>query len=163
MSKELTVQEALKMDVGTRFNTDKDTGIVVIKESSKFKEELREHELRFSSNKFLCWEDSGKKLELGNWESELKFIPIQKQKPITFMEAVKSGGRIRVEHELIDNYKPLMNTNYLNDDYLELCCNILTKGEYLEINDLLSSLGYLFVNEKVSKILTEGKFYIEGE
>ena len=160
MSKELTIQEALKMSVGTRFNTNKETGIVVIKSSIEFKEELGEYEW-FSSNKFLCWEDSGKKLELGDWESELKFIPIQK--PITFMEAVKSGGRIRVEHELIDNFKPLMSTNYLNDDYLELCCNILTKGGYLEISDLLCSLGYLFGNEKVSKILTEGKFYREEE
>ena len=159
MNKELTVQEALKMSVGTRFNTDKRTGIVVIKSSSEFKEELGEHEW-FSSNKFLCWEYSGKKLELGNWESELKFIPII-EKPITFMEAVKSGGKIRIEHELIDKYKPLMNTNYLNDDYLELCCNTLTKGGYLEISDLLCALGYLFRNETVSKILTEGKFYIE--
>ena len=160
MSKELTVQEALKMKVGTRFNTDKETGIVVIKSSIEFKEELREYEW-FSSNKFLCWEDGGKKLELGDWESELKFIPIQK--PLTFMEAVKSGGEIRIEHELIDKYKPLMNTNYLNDDYLELCCNTLTKGGYLEISDLLCALGYLFRNETVSKILTQGKFYVEGE
>ena len=90
-----------------------------------------------------------------------KFIPIQKQKPITFMEAIKSGSRIRVEHELIDNFKPLMNADYLNDDYLESCCNILTKGGYLEINDFLSSLGYLFGEESVTKILTEGNFYIE--
>ena len=160
MSKELTAQQELKMSVGTRFNTDKRTGIVVIKASSEFKKELGEYEW-FSSNKFLCWEDSGKKLELGDWESELKLIPIQK--PLTFMEAVKSGGKIRIEHELIDKYKPLMNTNYLNDDYLELCCNTLTKGGYLEISDLLCALGYLFGNEKVSKILTEGKFYIEEE
>ena len=160
MNKELTVQEALKMGVGTRFNTDKGTGIVVIKASSEFKEELGEYEW-FSSNKFLCWEDSGKKLELGDWESELKFIPIQK--PITFMEAIKSGGRIRVEHELIDNFKPVTNLNYLNDDYLELCCNTLTKGGYLEISDLLCALGYLFRNETVSKILTQGKFYVEGD
>ena len=159
MSKELTIQEALKMGVGTRFNTDKETGIVVIKSSSEFKEELGLY-TGFLSNKFLCWEDSGKKLELGNWESELKFIPIQK--PLTFMEAIKSGSRIRVEHELIDNFKPA-NLNYLNDYYLELCCNILIKGGYIENNDLLSSLGYLFGNGAISKILTEGKFYIEGE
>ena len=160
MSKELTIQEALKMGVGTRFNTDKETGIVVIKSSSEFKEELGIY-AGFLSNKFLCWEDSGKKLALGDWESELKFIPIQK--PLTFMEAIKSGSRIRVEHELIDNFKPVTNLNYLNDDYLELCCNILIKGGYIEINDLLSSLGYLFGNGAISKILTEGKFYIEGE
>ena len=160
MIRGLTVQGALKMKVGTRFNTDKGTGTVIIKASSEFKDELGEHEW-FSSNKFLCWEDSGKKLELGDWESELKLIPIQK--PLTFMEAVKSGGEIRIEHELIDKYKPLMNTNYLNDDYLELCCNTLTKGGYLEISDLLCALGYLFRNETVSKILTQGKFYVEGE
>ena len=40
MSKELTIQEALKMGVGTRFNTDKETGIVVIKASSEFEDEL---------------------------------------------------------------------------------------------------------------------------
>ena len=160
MSKELTIQEALKMGVGTRFNTDKETGIVVIKASSEFKEELRIYE-GFLSNKFLCWEDSGKKLELGDWESELKFIPIQK--PLTFMEAIKSGSRIRVEHELIDNYITVTSLNYLNDDYLELCCNILTKGGYIKINDLLSSLGCLFGNGAISKILIEGKFYIEEE
>ena len=161
MSKGLTAQEALKMSVGTRFNTDKRTGIVVIKSSIEFKEELEKDALKFLSNKFLCWEDGGKKLELGDWESELKFIPIQK--PITFMEAIKSGGRIRVEHELIDNFKPVTNLNYLNDDYLELCCNTLTKGGSLEINDFLYSLGYLFGNGSISKILTEGKFYIEEE
>ena len=75
-----------------------------------------------------------------------KFIPIQK--PVTFMEAIKSGSRIRVEHELIDNFKPVTNLNYLNDDYLELCCKTLTKGGYLEINDFLSSLGiYLEKNQ----------------
>ena len=161
MSKGLTVQEALKMSVGTRFNTNKGTGIVVIKASSEFEDELGKDTLKFLSDKFLCWEDSGKKLKLGDWESELKFIPIQK--PLTFMEAVKSGGEIRIEHELIDKYKPLINTNYLNDDYLELCCNTLTKGGYLEISDLLCALGYLFRNETVSKILTQGKFYVEGE
>ena len=161
MSEGLTVQEALKMSVGTRFNTNKGTGIVVIKSSSEFEDELEKDALKFLSNKFLCWEDSGKKLELGDWESELRFIPIQK--PITFMESIKSGSRIRIEHELIDKYKPLMNTNYLNDDYLELCCNTLTKGGYLEISDLLCALGYLFRNETVSKRLTEGKFYVEGE
>ena len=160
MSKRLTAQQALKMSVGTRFNTDKETGIVVIKASSEFKDELGKY-AGFLSNKFLCWEDSGKKLNLGNWESELKFIPIQK--PLTFMEAVKSGGEIRIEHELIDKYKPFINANYLNDDYLELCCNTLTKGGFLEISDLLYALGYLFRNEIVSKILTEGKFYIEEE
>ena len=154
MNRGLTVQGALKMRVGTRFNIDKRTGIVIIKSSSEFEDELEKDALKFLSNKFLCWEDSGKKLELGNWESELKFIPIQK--PMTFMEAIKSGGRIRVEHELIDNFNP-----YLNDDYLELCCNTLTKGGFLEISDLLCALGYLFRNEIVSKILTEGKFYIE--
>ena len=161
MSKELTVQEALKMKVGTRFNTNKGTGIVVIKSSSEFEDELEKDALKFLSNKFLCWEDNGKKLNLGDWESELKFIPIQK--PLTFMEAIKSCGRIRVEHELIDKYKPFINANYLNDDYLELCCNTLTKGGYLEISDLLCALGYLFRNETVSKILTQGKFYVEGE
>ena len=161
MSKELNIVEALKMDIGTRFNTDKKTGIVVIKASSEFEYELDKDKLNFLSNKFLCWEDNGKKLELGNWESELKFIPIQK--PLTFMEAIKSGSRIRVEHELIDNFKPVTNLNYLNEVYLELCCDKLTKGRSLEINDLLWSLGYLFGNGAISKILTEGKFYIEKE
>ena len=52
MSRGLTVQEALKMSVGTRFNTDKRTGIVVIKASSEFKEELTKYG-GFLSNKFL--------------------------------------------------------------------------------------------------------------
>ena len=92
MNKEWTVQDAVKMKVGTRFNTAKRTGIVVIKSSSEFEDELEKDALKFLSNKFLCWEYSGKKLELGNWESELKFIPII-EKPITFMEAVKSGAK----------------------------------------------------------------------
>ena len=52
MSEGLTVQEALKMDVGTRFNTDKRTGIVVIKSSSEFEDELEKDALKFLSNKF---------------------------------------------------------------------------------------------------------------
>ena len=151
MSKELNIIEAVNMPAGTEFEMFSKSGI---KETQKVivSEVLGSHKL--------IWED-GRDVKVYGYTMNAKFIPIQKS--VTFMEAVKSGGRIRVEHELIDNFKPLMSTNYLNDDYLELCCNTLTKGGYLEISDLLCSLGYLFGNEKVSKILTEGKFYREEE
>lgn len=149
MNKELNIIEAVNMPAGTEFEMFSKSGI---KETQKVivSEVLGLHKL--------IWED-GKEVKAYGYTMNAKFVPIQK--PLTFMEAVKSGGEIRIEHELIDKYKPLMNTNYLNDDYLELCCNTLTKGGYLEISDLLCALGYLFGNEKVSKILTEGKFYIE--
>ena len=151
MSKELNIIEAVNMPAGTEFEMFPKSGI---KETQKVivLEKLGSHKL--------IWED-GRDVKIYDYTMNAKFVPVTK--PLTFMEAVKSGGRIRIEHEVIDKYKPLMNTNYLNDDYLELCCNTLTKGGYLEISDLLCALGYLFRNEIVSKILTEGKFYIEGE
>ena len=151
MSKELNIIEAVNMPMGTEFEMFFKSGR---KEIQKVivSEELGSHKL--------IWED-GKDVKTYDDTMNAKFIPIQK--PLTFMEAIKSGSRIRVEHELIDNFKPVTSLNYLNDDYLELCCNILTKGGYVENNDLLSSLGYLFGNGAISKILTEGKFYIEKE
>ena len=151
MNKELNIIEAVNMPPGTEFEMFPKSGI---KETKKVivSEVLGSHRL--------IWED-GIDVKIYAYTMNAKFIPIQK--PLTFMEAVKSGGIIRVEHKLIDNFKPLMNTNYLNDDYLKLCCNRLTKGEYIEISALLYSLGYLFGDESISKILTEGKFYIEGE
>ena len=62
------------------------------------------------------------------------------KQPVNFMEAVASGKRIRVEHELTNNDAELKKTSLL-DDFLG------------KLNSYLSS--------EIKEILTNGEFYTE--
>lgn len=152
MSKELNIIEALRMDIGTRFNIDEETGIVVIKGSSEFEDELKEHE-GFLSNKFLCWEDGGEKLELGDWESELKFTPIQK--PITFMEAIETQNKFKCD---ISN----LNLKDFENSDMKYCKRVIKAfNQYMTLEHFIYLLDDFFFSDDQREILTNAKFYVE--
>ena len=58
--------------------------------------------------------------------------------PVSFMEAIKSKKKIRVEH-------PLLNT------------------EYFVLDDILDKLCRTFLNKDIIDILTNGKWYIKED
>lgn len=60
------------------------------------------------------------------------------QEPVSFMEAIKSKKKIRVEH-------PLLNT------------------EYFVLDDMLDKLCRTFLNKDIIDILTNGKWYIKED
>lgn len=63
---------------------------------------------------------------------------------VSFMEAVKSGRQIKVEHKLID-------------DLLKAYFFTIPQ----ELNDFIWNLGDTFSTEEIATILQEGEFYIE--
>lgn len=65
------------------------------------------------------------------------------QEPVDFMTAVKSGKRIKIEHELINHLDIFTEYNCLDD----------------ALNELVSYCNAL----DTKKVLTEGKFYIEEQ
>ena len=65
------------------------------------------------------------------------------QEPVDFMTAVKSGKRIKVEHEAIKHF--------------ELKCTF----EYLTLFVVVEELAKHLDSISLREVLTEGKFYIE--
>ncbi|PRR85529.1 hypothetical protein [Clostridium luticellarii] len=63
---------------------------------------------------------------------------ILEPRPVSFMEAIKSKKKIRVEH-------PLLNT------------------EYFVLDDMLDKLCRTFLNKDIIDILTNGKWYIKED
>lgn len=67
------------------------------------------------------------------------------QKPVTFEKVLKSSGRCRVEHELLNEYEITSLSDFMEFDFymLNLCdCASLSSDE-------------------IKKILKEGKWYLE--
>ena len=62
--------------------------------------------------------------------------------PATFMEAVKSGKKLKVKHNSI-----------IKTDNLD--------NEYSQLKDIMKNLCKIFTNEGVKKILEDGTWYIE--
>ena len=81
-----------------------------------------------------------------------KFIPI-KQKPVSFMDVVKSKEDCRVEHPILDI---VVATEEDNSYYYEFN----NKG-YLPLNCLLHILGGNLGVKEVKKVILEGKWYLE--
>ena len=124
MNKELNIIEAVNMPIGTEFEMffksgRKGTQKVIVSV------ELDSHKL--------IWED-GKDVKSYGCIINAKFIPVQK--PVSFIDAVKSGKRIRVsspEYEL---------------------CNFCTIGNVINKLSLMSE-------EYMRKVILNGKWYIE--
>lgn len=65
------------------------------------------------------------------------------KEPVTFMEAVKSGRQVKIEHGLINEYAPHLSE------------------EYGFLSNMMYHLGVIFDSDQIREILLEGKFYIK--
>ena len=90
MSKELNILQAIEMPVGTEFEVIYKNGL-----KNTIKTVLD------GNRNFIKESDGYLECTTYNFVTA-KFIPIKK--PVSFMEAVKSGRRIKVEHNLIDDF-----------------------------------------------------------
>ncbi len=78
--------------------------------------------------------------------------------PVSFMEALQSGKKIRVEHKhFIGVSDNRFDSERMIDVYREV-----ERGEYIEICDIMGLLSHLFVSPALVDIINEGKWYIES-
>lgn len=152
MNKELNIIEALNMPVGTEFEMFPKSGR---KENKKVivSVELGSHKL--------IWED-GKDVKAYRYTMNAKFIPVPK--PVSFMEAVKSRRRIKVEHNLIDDAILNKSDTYLrsHSSHNQKAIEMFIRKEFMPVAFLFSALGYLFDSLEIAEIIADGKWYIEG-
>ena len=87
MNEELNIIEAVNMPVGTEFEMFSKSGI---------KETQKVIVSEVLGSRKLIWED-GKDVKAYGYTMNAKFIPVQK--PVSFMEAVKSGKTIRCDYK----------------------------------------------------------------
>lgn len=140
MSKELNIIEAMKMPVGTEFKVIIDG-------------ELRENTMKLFSYqdidkmfKYIDWFSHPKDtyLKSYDWLINAKFIPIQK--PVSFMEAVKSDKYIRVDLTGIGGYSGH---------------TIEKLNSYMPLDEMFAYLGREFYTNTIKEIIEKGKWYIE--
>lgn len=134
MNKELNIIEAIAMPVGTEFEVIHDNGRI---NGSKA---ILGIDYDFKS---LKW-DNGEYLNLTSKNLNAKFIPIPK--PVSFMEAVKSGKYIRVDLTGIEGYgeKTIKELN-----------------TYMSLDEIFELLGNEFYGGYIKEIIEKGKWYIE--
>ena len=124
MNKELNIIEAVNMPIGTEFE-------VFFKSGRK--EELKVIVCIEAGSHKLIWED-GEDLKTYDDIMNARFIPVQK--PVNFINAVKSGKRIRVSYP---GYE---------------LCNFCT------IDNVIHKLS-LMSKEYMREVILNGKWYIE--
>ena len=125
MNKELNIIEAVNMPAGTEFE-------VFFKSGRK--DDLKVIVSEVLGSHKLIWED-GKDVKVYGCIMNAKFVPVQK--PVNFINAVKSGKRIRVsspEYELID---------------------------FCTIGNVIHKLSLMISEEYMRKVILNGKWYIE--
>ena len=125
MNKKLNIIEAVNMPAGTEFE-------VFFKSGRK--DDLKVIVSEVLGSHKLIWED-GKDVKTYDDTMNAKFVPVQK--PVSFIEAVKSGKRIRVsspEYELID---------------------------FCTIGNVIHKLSLMVSEEYMRKVILNGKWYIE--
>ena len=124
MNKELNIIEALNMPVGTEFE-------VFFKSGRK--DDLKVIVSEVLGSHKLIWED-GKDVKAYGCTINARFVPMPK--PVSFINAVKSGKRIRVSYP---GYE---------------LCNFCTIGDVIYKLSLMSE-------EHMRKVILNGKWYIE--
>ena len=139
MSKELNIIEAMNMPLGTEF-------IIKYNDGNKRKVELVEVNEIGNNNVLLKYLDAIDKTK--NYYVDLhrdlvfaKFIPIQK--PVSFIEAVKSGKRVKVKHKLMSEIE---ETELKEFEFISWILFAITKE-----------------NIDVKEIIINGKWYIEED
>jgi len=127
MSKKLTITEALKMPVGTEFEVHYDDGGKAATHMI-----MKENE---SNRKYLDWID-GDYLKVFEFLTNATFIPIEQ--PVTFIEAITSGKRIKVVHARFGR------------------SNI-----YMSISDMFKRMSCSSHDDFIPTLINEGQWYIE--
>ena len=151
MSKELNILQAIEMPAWTEFN-------VIYKDSIE-----RPIKTFLDKNRNFVMEIDGDFESATHDFITAKFIPVQK--PVSFMRAVESGRRIKVEHNLIDDAILNKKDIYFRSDspHNRKALEMFRRKEFMSPNLLFSALGYLFDGSEIAEIVNNGKWYIEEE
>lgn len=132
MSKKLNIIEAMKMPIGTLFE--------VILNGEEFGCIAKILESSVQSKKQLVWDNrANSSIVVTDSISRAIFTPIQQ--PVSFMEAVKSGKRVKAECD-----------GYFKDD------------KYSDLHEVLTAIienNPRTTNIALNSFITEGKWYIE--
>ena len=153
MSKKLNIIEVLNSNVGTEYEATTPKGY-------KYKCVVK----LYQDNKMLIDSKNGNKIDfLNDFVINTTFIPVQK--PVSFMRAVESGNRIKVEHNLIDDAILNKKDIYFRSDspHNRKALEMFRRKEFMSPNLLFSALGYLFDGSEIAEIVNNGKWYIEEE
>ena len=152
MNKEFNIIEAVNMPEGTEFEMFSKSGI---------KKTQKVIVLEKSGSHKLIWED-GRDVKAYDDTINARFIPVPKL--VSFMEAVGSGHRIKVEHNLIDDAILNKKDIYFRSDspHNRKALEMFRRKEFMSPNLLFSALGYLFDGSEIAEIVNNGKWYIEG-
>lgn len=143
MSKELNIIEAMKMPLGTEL-------IIKYMDGYTRKVALVESNEVGNNNVLLKYLDSkdgeSHYVDVHRELVEATFIPVSK--PVSFMEAVKNGKLIKVEHEFI------CDKNFTSDELEEL-------KEYQNIDNAMYILSENLDSKQLRRVILNGKWYIE--
>ncbi|WP_252214461.1 hypothetical protein [Clostridium sp. VAP41] len=134
LSKELNVLQAIEMPIGTEFEVidkygDKNLVNIILCENNN---------LCRQSERLLCWKNSYKELGSGNYELTLKFIPIQH--PVSFIEAINSGKKIKCVH-----------SRFSKSDI------------YMSIIKMFEMMSNSSCRDFIPTLINEGKWYVEED
>jgi hypothetical protein len=143
--KEYTLQEVFKMSVGTKlklFPYDENEREIIIAEG-------------VAGNKYLYYLDSEGYQDDGviisSWLMDKPVFKVIKE-PVSFIEAITSGKRIKVD--ITD----------LQEKYTQGCYCVLNgywNNTYFKIPQILEMLSNCETDERRNRIILEGKWYIE--
>ena len=89
----------------------------------------------------LVWSSSMEDVVISNTLLKMEWEEVKE--PVSFIEAVESEKKIRVEHEYLDGSLETLTTNYHG------------------IDDVLYTIGNCFDGDGVRDIILNGKWYIE--
>ena len=125
MNKELNIIEAVNMPIGTEFE-------VFFKSGRK--DDLKVIVSEVLGSHKLIWED-GKDVKAYGCMINARFVPVPK--PVSFIDAVKSGKRIRVSSPWYKIY------------------------DFCDIGNVIHKLSLMVSEEYMRKVILNGKWYIE--
>lgn len=128
--KKLNIIEAVKMPIGTEFEVhynDDEQAIanMILKTGDK-------------GTKYLDWIDTNIPLRVFAFLADTTFIPIQK--PVSFIEAITSGKRIKCEYEKFNQ-----------------------SGIYMTMNTLFKLFSLSYSADFIPNLIKEGKWFIEED
>lgn len=127
MSKKLNIIEAMKMPIGTEFEV-----FSTLNRKADVNMILRENE---NNKKYLEWVDN-EPLKVFEFLMDTTFIPIQQ--PVSFMEAITSGKRIKCVHDRFSK-----------------------RDKYITISEMFNRMSNSGNYDFIPTLVNEAKWYIE--